>query len=66
MGRSCFGTVEPKRAAEIDEFFFKKKHMTYKSIKKEDPRGPCIFFWGGGGWVGFCLTMFLLFYLGLT
>ena len=51
MGRSCFGTVEPKRAAEIDEFFSKKKHMTYKSIKKEDPRGPCIFFLGGvGGW----------------
>ena len=25
--------------------------MTYKSIKKEDPRGPCFFFLGGG-WVG--------------
>lgn len=40
--------LEPKRAAEMDEFLFQKKTHDLEA-KKRRPKGTVLFFGGGGG-----------------
>ena len=54
--------LEPKRAAEMDEFLFQKKTHDLEA-KKRRPKGTVLFFGGGGGdggvlfdYVFFCFT----------